>query len=145
MPQGFSLRGDDPCPRIYSLMISSFRFDPLRIFSQIDHWIGCMYAIMNTCQELQRVRATHSRRTSIHPRPSTLHTIPPMMLIWPLFENVGVMPPPIPMQVGIDVGELEDAAKQGKEAVAQLQARGGTQACPLGHSTNPCPLCCSAV
>ncbi len=21
---------------------------------KIDHWIGCMYAIMNTCQELQR-------------------------------------------------------------------------------------------
>ena len=22
---------------------------------KIDQWIGCMYAIMNTCQELQRV------------------------------------------------------------------------------------------
>jgi len=22
---------------------------------KIDQWIGCMYAVMNTCQELQRV------------------------------------------------------------------------------------------
>lgn len=46
---------------------------------KIDHWIGSMYAVMNTSQELQKV--------------------------------------------GIDVGELEDAAREGKEAVARVQAK----------------------
>ena len=27
----------------------------LRPSMKIDQWIGCMYAVMNTCQELQRV------------------------------------------------------------------------------------------
>jgi hypothetical protein len=27
----------------------------LRPDMKIDQWIGCMYAVMNTCQELQRV------------------------------------------------------------------------------------------
>ena len=45
-------------------------------FLKIDHWIGAMYAVMNTCQELQ--------------------------------------------QVGVNVGDVEDACAKGKEAVDAL-------------------------
>ena len=30
-------------------------YDKMTPFMKIDHWIGAMYAVMNTCQELQQV------------------------------------------------------------------------------------------
>tara|TARA_B100001142_G_scaffold294710_1_gene315106 strand:- start:376 stop:2760 length:2385 start_codon:yes stop_codon:yes gene_type:complete len=51
-------------------------YDKIKPYMKIDHWIGAMYAVMNTCQELQTV--------------------------------------------GVDPGAVEDACKEGKDAVAKL-------------------------
>ena len=45
-----------PRPQIGLTALAYERCYPLLQPSmKIDQWIGCMYAVMNTCQELQRV------------------------------------------------------------------------------------------
>ena len=69
--------------------------------AKIDQWIGCMYAIMNTCQELQKARG----------RP------PPAALERGARTAAGGA-----RQVGVDVGAVEDAAAEGEAAYKALHA-----------------------
>ena len=42
-------------------------YDKIKPYMKIDHWIGAMYAVMNTCQELQTVGVDPAPRTRARP------------------------------------------------------------------------------